>query len=382
MKTTPLAFDYQSTTPCSIEVVKAMAPYWNDVWGNPSSKQNRLGLNASAAITVARDKLAVLLGISSQRIIFTSGATEANNLALLGHARAKALEYGRPGHLITITTEHHAVLEPLRQLQKEGFSVTELIPNCDGMINLESLENAFLEDTFLVSVMAANNEIGVLQPIDEIASLCESYGITFHSDVAQGFGNIPIDFKNLGLNFASISGHKIYGPKGIGLLITNENCNLIPLQWGGNQENGLRAGTLPVPLVIGFVKAAEFALEHLDIHFEYSKDLRDQLWQGLKNEIPDLILNGPLERRLPNNLNFTVNGVIGSRLHKQLRPLISCSSGSACSNGLPSHVLIALGRTSQQAEASLRLSVGRSTTLNDIDMAIQTISDVVRQLRG
>ena len=382
MKTTPLAFDYQSTTPCSEEVLKAMSPYWTEVWGNPSSKQNRLGLNASAAITVARDKLAALLDVPSQRLIFTSGATEANNLALLGHARAKALEYGRPGHLITISTEHHAVIKPLRQLQKEGFRVTELTPNSDGMITLDSLKNVFSEDTFLVSAMVANNEIGVLQPISEIASLCKSRGITFHSDVAQGFGNVPIDFKKIGIDFASISGHKLYGPKGIGLLIANETCNLIPLQWGGDQENGIRAGTLPVPLVVGFVKAAELAIEHLDVHYKYLKGLRDQLWQGLNNEIPDLIINGSLERRLPHNLNFTVGGVIGSLLHKQLRPLISCSSGSACSNGSPSHVLISLGRTTQQAEASLRLSVGRSTTLKDVDIAVEVISNVVQKLRG
>ncbi len=382
MKATPLAFDYQSTTPCSAEVLKAMAPYWNEIWGNPSSKQNRHALNASAAITVAREKLGDLLGIPSTRLIFTSGATEANNLALLGHARAKALEYGSPGHLITITTEHHAVIEPLRQLQKEGFRLTELSPNSDGIINLDSLKDAFKEDTFLVSVMLANNEIGVLQPISQIASLCESYGITFHSDAVQGFGNVPIDFKNIGIDFASISGHKIYGPKGIGLLIAKENCNLTPLQWGGNQENGIRPGTLPVPLVIGFVKAAELALEYLEVNYKYLKNLRDQLWQGLINEIPDLILNGSLERRLPNNLNFTVNGVIGSRLHKKVRPHISCSSGSACSNGAPSHVLISLGRTTQQAEASLRLSMGRSTTLNDVDIAIENISNIVRELRA
>ncbi|WP_269622246.1 cysteine desulfurase family protein [Prochlorococcus marinus] len=381
MKTSPLAFDYQSTTPCSPRVVEAMNPFWNEFWGNPSNRQNSLGLNASASISIAREQLASFFKISPERLIFTSGATEANNLALLGHARAQLYEKGRPGHVITLSTEHHSVLEPLRQLKKEGFRVTELIPDLNGIISLETLIDAFEDDTFLVSIMAANNEIGVLQPIEEIASLCKIRGVIFHSDYTQCFGNLPIEIDKLGVDLLSISGHKIYGPKGIGLLIMCNNCPLQPLQWGGDQEHGLRAGTVPVPLVIGLAKAAEIAIEEMDMNVQNLRFLRDQLWKGLNLQIPDLVINGSLDKRLPNNLNFTVLGVQGSRLHKKLRLVLTCSSGSACSNGYPSHVLMSLGRTIKEAEASLRLSLGRETTLNEVELAVEAISKVVKDLR-
>ncbi len=382
MKKSPVVFDYQSTTPCSRSVVEAMKPYWEDLWGNPSSRQNRLSLHASAAISLAREKLSSLLKVSQKRLVFTSGATESNNLALLGYARAHFLETGSPGHLITLSTEHNSVLEPLIQLQKEGHQITKLNPYEDGIISLNNLIDAFRDDTILVTVMLANNEIGVLQPVHEIASLCKARGIAFHSDVAQGLGNIPIDIDQLGIDFLSVSGHKIYGPKGIGLLITPDVCSIQPLQLGGGQENGLRAGTLPVPLVIGFVEAVEIAIKELESDCRRVLTLRNKLWHSLKSQIPDLILNGSIEKRLPNNLNFTIPGVMGTRLHKKLRPIISCSSGSACSNGAPSHVLMSLGRTIKEAESSLRLSIGRQTTVDDVDIAIGAISEVVKELRG
>ncbi len=382
MKNFPVVFDYQSTTPCSKRVVEAMHPYWEELWGNPSSRQNRLSLHASAAICLAREELSSHLEVSQKRLIFTSGATESNNLALLGSARANLLENGSHGHLITLSTEHHAVIEPLRQLQREGFRITELHPASDGIISLERLIDSFQDDTFLVSVMLANNEIGVLQPIKEIADCCKARGIFFHTDAAQGLGNIPIDIEKMGIDFLSLSGHKIYGPKGIGLLITPTNCNIQPLQWGGSQENGLRAGTIPVPLVIGLVKAIEIAIHELEVHSLRVKTLRNKLWHGLKNEIPGLILNGSFEQRLPNNLNFSVKGISGSRLHNKLRPLVSCSSGSACSNGSPSHVLMSIGRTMEEAQSSLRLSLGRPTTQNEVEIAIQSISNIVKELRG
>ncbi len=362
-------------------VVEAMSPYWGEHWGNPSSRENCLNLHASATISLARDKLSTLLKTPQKRLIFTSGATEANNLALLGHARAKAFETGSPGHLITLSTEHHAVIEPLRQLKREGFRITELNPEKDGIVSLENLVESFEKDTFLVSVMVANNEIGVLQPIKEIASICKSRGITFHTDAAQGFGNIPIEIDQLGADLFSLSGHKIYGPKGIGLLIISEDCIIQPLQWGGNQETGLRAGTLPVPLVVGLTKAIEIALKQLDKNYQILKTLRNKLWSGLNLQIPGLILNGSLEQRLPNNLNFTIEGVSGSLLHKKLRPYISCSSGSACNNGSPSHVLMSIGRTLEEAKSSLRLSLGRETTFKDVEIAIERISKVVFDLR-
>lgn len=358
-----------------------MQPYWQEQWGNPSSRQHRLGLTAAAAVSLARDQLAACLGIEPERVIFTSGATEANNLALLGHARAKAAERGSAGHLITISTEHHAVLDPLRHLQKEGFSLTELQPDGDGLIQPEQLEAAFSADTLLVSVMAANNEIGVLQPLNKLADLCRSRGIPLHCDGAQAFGNIPFEPDALGLDLISISGHKIYGPKGIGALVRRPELPIQPLQWGGGQEQGLRSGTLPVPLIVGLARAAELAMEDLNGRQQRLAGLRDQLWRGLREQLPDLILNGSAEQRLPHNLNITIPGVNGSRLQRGLRSELTCSSGSACSRGAPSHVLMALGRTTKEAEASLRLSLGRFSSAEQINRAVEAICNVVTKLR-
>ncbi len=377
----PLDFDYQSTTPCSSMVLDAMSPYWRDAWANPSNRQNRAGLYASAAISQARESLSSLLGVSAERVVFTSGATEANNLALLGHARAKACEMGKPGHLLTVSTEHYAVLDPIRQLKKEGFRITELKPGEDGIISLERLEKSIKHDTFMVSIMFANNEIGVIQPIEKISLLCQQRGLTFHSDAAQAFGYLPIDLNKLNIDFLSISGHKIYGPKGVGALIINPRIPIEPLQWGGGQENGLRAGTLPVPLIVGLAKAAEISMEELDIYYKRFTDMRNQLLDGIQSRVSDIIINGSLVDRLPNNINFTVLGVNGNRLHKLLRPLIVCSSASACSNGRPSHVLQSIGRKPKESSASLRLSIGKSTTNDDIQKAINYISEVINTLR-
>ncbi len=378
----PLAFDYQATTPCSEEVIDAMKPYWNECWGNASNRQNRLGLLASAAVGLAREQLGSNLNIKPESLIFTSGATEANNLALLGHARAKAREIGRPGHLITVTTEHHAVLDPMRALRREGFRLSEINPNADGLISPVDLINAFKDDTFMVSVMIANNEIGVIQPIADLARTCKQRGITFHTDAAQAFGHLPIDISELGVDLLSLSGHKLYGPKGIGALVMRSDLPMLPLYWGGGQEMGLRPGTIPVPLVVGFAKAAEIAMRDLVKRSEKLTFLRNRLWEELNQLLPDLILNGSLEQRLPHNLNFTVPSVLGSRLHRSLRPIVGLSSGSACSNGRPSHVLRALGRSSTQAEASLRLSIGWHTTEDDIKLAVKAIAKVVNDLRN
>ena len=382
LKNDPLQLDYQATTPCDQEVLAAMEPYWQQQWGNPSSRQHRLGLTAAAAVSLAREQLSACLGIESERVIFTSGATEANNLALLGHARAKAKQRGAPGHLITLATEHHAVLDPLRQLKQEGFRLTELQPDADGLIRPAQLTEALQSDTLLVSVMLANNEIGVIQPVAELAKVCHEHGITLHSDAAQAFGHLPCNPDALGLDLISLSGHKIYGPKGIGALVIKPEIALSPLQWGGNQEQGLRPGTLPVPLIVGFAKAAELAMETMGSREEKLKELRNQLWQGLRKRLPDLILNGSMEHRLANNLNISIPGVRGSNLYRQLRPKIACSSGSACSSGAPSHVLMALGRTSMEAEASLRLSLGKLTSEDDIHQALEAIVSSVNKLRS
>ena len=377
---TPIALDFQATTPCAPAVVAAMEPWWELQWGNPSSRQHRLGLTASAAVSDARERLAHCLEVDPKQVVFTSGATEANNMALLGHARAIAERNGRPGHLISLSTEHHAVLDPLQQLRREGFRLTLLDPGADGLIDLAQLEDALQSDTVLVSVMAANNEIGVLQPLAQVGAICQARGISLHSDAAQAFGHIPLPIPALGVDLASLSGHKLYGPKGIGALILKPGIALQPLQFGGGQEQGLRPGTLPVPLIIGLAKAAELALADREERSDRLQRLRNQLWQGLQQALPGVMLNGALAARLPHNLNITVMGVNGNRLQSKLRSRLQCSSGSACSAGRPSHVLMALGRSREEAGASLRLSLGRTTTEADINGAIAVIKEVVDSL--
>jgi cysteine desulfurase len=358
-----------------------MEPWWREQWGNPSSRQHRLGLTAAAAVQLAREQLSDCLNCSSEQLIFTSGATESNNIALLGHARAVAREKGQPGHLISMVSEHHAVLDPLRQLQREGFRISLLAPGRDGLLDPKQLEAAIKEDTQLVSVMLANNEIGVIQPLPELAAICRDQRVSLHSDAAQAFGHIPLDSQRLGADFLSLSAHKLNGPKGIGALIYNPDLEVEPLQWGGGQERGLRPGTLPVPLIIGFAKAAELALSDLASRSQRLEGLRNRLWEGLKQNQPTLLLNGHATARLPHNLNITIPGVSGSKLHRALRSRVACSSGSACSRGEPSHVLMALGRSRQEAEASLRLSLGRSSSEHDIDQAVEAVNNVIHQLR-
>ena len=380
LTSSPLAFDHQATTPCAAEVVEAMEPYWCEQWGNPSSRQHRLGLSAAAAVSLARRQLAECLAVEPERVVFTSGATEANNLALLGHARARMRSGDRPGHLISVVTEHHAVLDPLHQLQREGFQLTLLKPGPDGLISPDDLRDAITADTVMVSVMAANNEIGVLQPLAELSAICRQRGITVHSDAAQAFGHIPLDPDALGLDLVSLSAHKLYGPKGIGALVIRPGIDLTPLQWGGGQEQGLRPGTLPAPLIVGFAAAARLTVAERDARSARLQELRDHLLRGLEEQLPQILLNGAQAPRLAHNLNISVPGVNGNRLHRALRPELTCSSGSACSNGSPSHVLQALGRSRQLAEASLRLSLGRSTTEQDVEQAIRVITQAVRAL--
>lgn len=372
--------DHQATTPCHPSVIQAMEPWWREQWGNPSSRQHRLGLTAAAAIGSARERLASSLGIKSEELIFTSGATEANNLALLGHARARALSDGGPGHLVSVASEHHAVLDPLLQLKQEGFQITLLRPQVNGLITVEQLEQAIQPNTQLISVMVANNEIGVIQPIQALSAVCNSHGITMHTDAAQAYGHLPLDAEELGCALISLSAHKFNGPKGIGALVVRAGTQLQPLQWGGGQEQGLRAGTLPVPLIMGMAAAAELSMHDLEDRQARLQALRDQLWEGLKDRNPTIQLNGALQPRLAHNLNLTIPDVSGSRLHRALRSRLACSSGSACSRGEPSHVLQSIGRSRLEAEGSLRLSLGRDTTATDIDGAIEVITTAIQTM--
>ncbi len=381
MLSTPILLDYQSSTPCSKDVVDSMKPFWSEIFSNPASKSNLAGINASAILEASREKIEHNLFLKNKRIIFTSGATESNNLALLGFSRNYYKKTGNYGHIITLKTEHKAVLEPLNQLKKEGFMVTEINPEKDGLISEEQFKKNIREDTFLVSVMLANNEIGVIQPIENISKICKSNGITFHSDFAQCLGYIELDNLLSDVNMITMSSHKIYGPKGIGLLLIDEEINLDPLIFGGGQEYGLRSGTLPLPLVVGFAKAIEIAVFNQKINAEKLLLYRNNLLKGLLKNNSGLLINGSIEKRLPHNLNLTVLDLNGAKFHKLLKSKIICSSGSACSNGEPSHVLLALGRSFKEAESSIRLSIGLSTNSKDIKQAIHILTNTIRSLR-
>ena len=381
MVTSPILLDFQSSTPCLKEVVEEMSSYWIENFANPSSKGNLSGLYASASLEVSRNKIEENLNLSNKKIIFTSGATESNNLALLGLARNFQQRTGRYGNIITLKTEHKAVLEPLRQLKKEGFSITELNPESDGLISEENLINSLRDDTFLISIMLANNEIGVIQPIEKIFKICKKNNIKFHTDATQSLGYLAIkNFDSLA-NMVTLSSHKIYGPKGIGLLIIDEDIQLKPLFYGGGQEFGLRSGTIPLPLIVGFSKAIELAIKNQARNSIQLAELRNGLMNGLLKNNSEILINGSLTDRLPHNLNFTVLNVNGSQFHKYIKHQIVCSSGSACSNGQVSHVLQSIGRSFKEAESSVRLSIGLTTTAEEIEKSIDVITDTIYKLR-
>ena len=372
--------DHHATTPCDPRVLEAMQPWWSDCFANPSSRLYRPALEAAATVEIARERLAAALAVAPQTVIFTSGATEANNLALKGVAEA-ALERGeRRRGLVTLATEHRAVLDPLHWLGRHGFPLTVLPVQADGLVDPHRLEAAIGPDTLLVSVMAANNEIGVLQDLAAIGRLCRDRGALFHCDAAQAVGHIPLDMAALGLDLLSLSGHKLYGPKGTGALLVREGVALAPQQHGGGQERGLRAGTLAVPLLVGLGAAVELAVADLPQRSERLAALRQRLWSGLEG-LGGVRLNGHPERRLPHNLNVTIDGVEGGRLHRLLRRELAVSSGSACSQGSPSHVLAALGRSPAEAAASIRFGLGRGTREAEIDQAIAAVAAALAELR-
>ena len=381
MLSTPILLDYQSSTPCSKDVVDAMQPFWTEIFSNPSSKSNLASINASAILEASREKIEQNLLLNNKKVVFTSGATESNNLALLGFARNYYKKTGNYGHIITLKTEHKAVLEPLDQLKKEGFLVTEITPENDGLISEENFLKSIRKDTFMVSIMMANNEIGVIQPIENISKICKSREIILHSDFAQCLGYI--EFKDLlsNVNMITMSSHKIYGPKGIGLLLIDDDIDLQPLIVGGGHEYGFRSGTLPLPLIVGFTKAIGIAVFNQKKNAQKLLLHRNSLLKGLLENNSGLLINGSLTKRLPHNLNLTALDLNGTKFHKLLKSKIVCSSGSACSNGEPSHVLLALGRSFKEAESSIRLSIGLSTNSQDIKHAIQILTDTIKSLR-
>lgn len=378
----PVYLDYQSTTPCDPRVVEAMLPWFTERFGNPHSRNHAYGWEAEDGVETARAEIAALIGAEPREIIFTSGATESNNLALKG-----VLHFykARKNHLITVVTEHKCVLDSARFLEGEGFDVTYLSVNDKGLIDLAELEAAITDKTALVSVMAVNNEIGVIQPLAEIGAICRKHGVFFHSDAAQGAGKIPLDVNAMQIDLMSISAHKIYGPKGIGALYVrrrNPRVRLEALISGGGQERGMRSGTLSTPLCVGFGEAAR--LSRLEMAEESAKllRLRTRLLEGLKARLPEIYVNGDLERRVPGNLNVSFAFVEGEGLMMGAKD-VAVSSGSACTSASlePSYVLRALGLEAEMAHTSLRMGIGRFTTEEEIDFAIDHIAKAVEHLR-
>ncbi|NEO99068.1 MAG: aminotransferase class V-fold PLP-dependent enzyme [Symploca sp. SIO2E9] len=382
MSNRPIYLDCHATTPMDERVLEAMLPYFTEHFGNPSSMSHVYGWEAEAALKQARQKLADAIGATPEEIIFTSGATEANNLALKGVAEAY---FSQGRHIITVETEHKAILDPCRYLQTLGFEVTFLSVQPDGLIDLAQLEQAIRPDTILVSVMAANNEIGVLQSLGEIGAICRQQQVLFHTDAAQGIGKILLDVEEMKIDLMSLTAHKIYGPKGIGALYMrrrNPRVRVAPQIQGGGQERGIRSGTLPIPQIVGFAKAVELALEELKSESQRLLQLRDYLWHALC-KLENIHLNGHPTQRLPGNLNISVEGVDGSALLLGLQSTAAVSSGSACSSGnvAPSHVLLALGQSEMLAYASVRFGIGRFNSTAEIEQVAQHTISAIESLR-
>jgi cysteine desulfurase len=371
----PIYLDHQATTPLDPSVLAAMAPYWTEEFGNPASG-HAYGWAAAAAIEVARQQIALAIGAQPAEIIFTSGATEANSLILRGIAEAQ-WPHGR--HIVTSTTEHSSILAPCKYLEQLGFEVTYLGVDDQGLIRPKDLAAALRSDTILVSIMAAHNEIGVLQPLPEIAQICQARRIPFHSDAAQALGKIDLNVQRDRIDALSLTAHKIYGPKGIGALYLRRGLRCIPQQLGGGQEQNRRSGTLATPLIVGWGQAAQLASQDRLIYTDRLTNLRDRLWQQLQS-IPGVILNGSLAHRLPDNLHLSFPQTDSASLLREIWPLVALSSGSACSSGQPSHVMAALGRN--PAWASLRFSLGRSTTTEEIDRIASATIAAIKSLQS
>ena len=378
----PIYLDCHATTPVDPQVMAAMLPFFTEQFGNPASSAHAYGWEAEAAVQQAREILAAGINATPEEIVFTSGATEANNLAIKGVAEAY---FSRGRHMVTVQTEHSAVLDPCRYLETLGFEVTYLPVQPDGLINLTELERSLRADTVLVSVMAANNEIGVLQPLAEIGRRCRDRGILFHTDAAQAIGKIELDMQAQCIDLMSVTAHKVYGPKGIGALYVRRRdprVNLAAQLHGGGHERGRRSGTLYTPQIVGLGEALRLAWANQGSEQSRLQDLRDRLWQSLQT-LPGIILNGHTTQRLANNLNVSIAEVDGQALILALRTVVALSSGSACSSvsTAPSHVLKALGREDDLAHASLRFGIGRFTTAEEIDQVAHHCHETILALR-
>lgn len=378
----PVYLDYHATTPVDPRVLDAMLPYFTEKFGNAASRQHAYGWQAQEAVDRGRAQVAALINASPGEIVFTSGASESNNLAIKGVACATK---ERGNHVVTVATEHKSVLDSCARLERDGFAVTRLPVEADGLVDLDRLRAAVTARTVLVSVMAANNEIGVLQPLSEIARIVHEAGALLHSDAAQAFGKIPLDMAETGVDLLSLTAHKCYGPKGTGALYVRRRRPKIAIECqvdGGGHENGLRSGTLNVAGIVGLGTAAEIARQCLPDESARLAALRDRLLDGLRSRMDGVHVNGSVERRLPHNLHVTFDGIEGEALLMALGD-VAVSTGSACSSGShkPSHVLEAIGAVGDHGGASIRFGLGRWTSGDEIEFAIDRVSTVVRALR-
>jgi cysteine desulfurase len=377
----PVYLDHHATTPVDPRILNAMLPFFGLNFGNAASRAHSFGWAAEKAVEHARKRVAHLAGAQPREIVFTSGATESNNLAIKGAAEANPAR----SHFITVATEHRAVLDPLRHLERQGSRVTVLAPRPDGLLDLDQLRRAILPETLLVSVMYANNEIGVLQPVAEIGAICRERGVLFHCDAAQAFGKVPIDVNALHIDLMSASAHKLYGPKGIGFLFMRRSAprfQLAAQMDGGGHENGLRSGTLNVPAIVGFGEACAVCSREMPEEAARLAAWRDRLLERLTAALDGVAVNGSLAHRLPGNLNLSFAGVDAETLLMAL-PDIALSTGSACTSGTPepSHVLRALGVSDELAHSSIRIGLGRTNTEEELDYAAHRLIESVKKLR-
>ncbi|NET32158.1 MAG: aminotransferase class V-fold PLP-dependent enzyme [Cyanothece sp. SIO1E1] len=383
MSNRPIYLDCHATTPLDERVLAEMLPYFTEHFGNPASLTHQYGWAAEAAVKQAREVLSAAIQAEPEEIVFTSGATEANNLAIKGVAEAY---FSRGRHIITVQTEHNAVLDPCHYLESLGFEVTFLPVQADGLIDLAMLEQAMRADTILVSVMAANNEIGVLQPLAAIGALCHQRQILFHTDAAQAIGKMPLDVEAMQIDLMSMTAHKVYGPKGVGALYVRRRhprVQLAPQLHGGGHERGMRSGTLCTPQIVGFAAAVKLALDDLEPETQRLLQLRTRLWKPL-SQLVGIRLNGHPSQRLAGNLNISVEGVDGPALLLGLNAIAAVASGAACSSAktAPSHVLTALGHSEALAYASIRFGLGRFNTIAEIDRVAEQAIATIQALRS
>lgn len=383
---TPIYLDHHATTPVDERIVEEMTPYFTENYGNPASEDHIFGAKAKQAVNKARERVSEAINCREEEIIFTSGATESDNLAIRG-AADYAADHDKGSHIITAVTEHEAVLEVCEDLETDGFDVTYLHVDENGKVDPADIEDAIRDETILISIMAANNEIGTIAPLKEIGEIAKENQVFFHTDAVQALGYLPIDIEEMGIDLMSISAHKIYGPKGVGALYVrrrNPKVKLNPLLHGGGHERGWRSGTLNVPAIVGFGKAVQLADQKLEERSQHVDELTSDMRNRLNDELDDIVLNGHPEDRIPNNLNISFTGVENKALVKNLQPDIAVSAGSACTTGTveASHVLQAIGGDEDRWHSAVRFGLGKANTKEEVEYVVDEVVSAVNRLRS